>query len=534
MSTKTLRKRIALVAVSALGAGLLSVAPANAADETFSSWATSSYCGLYVGATPTTDATLGSTITSIVMPVGGVLKPDLSADEMVRVTSPLLITQATGGTISAGGLSSITSGAGADEIHITATAVGTATIKIYRDASDTTASDSVSVSVVASCGASTFSLANSFVEMASTSSVADSLVDEISSATNTGTVFLNIVAKDANSNVLPIGTWTVSASNGALVGITADASAPACGDLSSAAVSGTGTDISVAICQGVDYAPQSTVVTVSYGSAVVVTKSTLITGELASVAVSSPSIVKTGGTYFKAFVTNAYDAAGNRVATSLNPLSTTLGQVVQNLAAGTTSATTYTVLTNSATCGATAGSAKVKLYGIAASSGKVITSNEFEIKCAGGLYTFKASMDKAVYAPGDIATVTITGYDSKGNLVYDAVDTDNSGAAGDTYNALGETALHAVTGSNLEAVVAPATTDQFYAGVKKYLFKVGQNAGSYQLAVDLPDSGDDAKTVAYSISGGGVSNADVLKAIVSLIASINKQIAALQKALLKR
>jgi hypothetical protein len=35
-------------------------------------------------------------------------------------------------------------------------------------------------------------------------------------------------------------------------------------------------------------------------------------------------------------------------------------------------------------------------------------------------------------------------------------------------------------------------------------------------------------------SGGGVSNADVLKAIVSLIASINKQIAALQKALLKR
>jgi hypothetical protein len=35
-------------------------------------------------------------------------------------------------------------------------------------------------------------------------------------------------------------------------------------------------------------------------------------------------------------------------------------------------------------------------------------------------------------------------------------------------------------------------------------------------------------------SGGGVTNADVLKAIVSLIASINKQIAALQKALLKK
>jgi hypothetical protein len=44
------------------------------------------------------------------------------------------------------------------------------------------------------------------------------------------------------------------------------------------------------------------------------------------------------------------------------------------------------------------------------------------------------------------------------------------------------------------------------------------------------------QTVAYKISTGStaVSNADVLKAIVSLIASINKQIAALQKALLKK
>jgi hypothetical protein len=44
------------------------------------------------------------------------------------------------------------------------------------------------------------------------------------------------------------------------------------------------------------------------------------------------------------------------------------------------------------------------------------------------------------------------------------------------------------------------------------------------------------QTVAYKVvaPSTGVSNADVLKAIVSLIASINKQIAALQKALLKK
>jgi len=45
-----------------------------------------------------------------------------------------------------------------------------------------------------------------------------------------------------------------------------------------------------------------------------------------------------------------------------------------------------------------------------------------------------------------------------------------------------------------------------------------------------------AQTVAYKVASGTttVSNADVLKSIVSLIASINKQIQALQKLILKR
>jgi hypothetical protein len=45
-----------------------------------------------------------------------------------------------------------------------------------------------------------------------------------------------------------------------------------------------------------------------------------------------------------------------------------------------------------------------------------------------------------------------------------------------------------------------------------------------------------AATVPYKIAGttATVSNADVLKSIVALIASINKQIQALQKLILKR
>ena len=93
-----------------------------------------------------------------------------------------------------------------------------------------------------------------------------------------------------------------------------------------------------------------------------------------------------------------------------------------------------------------------------------------------------------------------------------------------------------VTGSNLEAVVAPAAANYFVGGVKTYSFKVGATAGNYNLSVVLGAiTTDTAKTVAYTIaSDGAVSNADVLKSIVALIASINKQIRALQKLILRR
>ena len=55
-------------------------------------------------------------------------------------------------------------------------------------------------------------------------------------------------------------------------------------------------------------------------------------------------------------------------------------------------------------------------------------------------------------------------------------------------------------------------------------------AGHHQDARRALDAQDGAaQTVAYSISSGGTSLNDVLKGIVSLIASINKQIAALAK-----
>jgi hypothetical protein len=89
----------------------------------------------------------------------------------------------------------------------------------------------------------------------------------------------------------------------------------------------------------------------------------------------------------------------------------------------------------------------------------------------------------------------------------------------------------------------PVNTDTGTNGVWTYKLRVGTSTGAFAGVVSLPTYNATASAPAqaavaiqYKIvsSDGGVSNADVLKAIVSLIASINKQIAALQKALLKR
>ena len=81
-------------------------------------------------------------------------------------------------------------------------------------------------------------------------------------------------------------------------------------------------------------------------------------------------------------------------------------------------------------------------------------------------------------------------------------------------------------------------------GSKTYQYTVGTTsgltAGTYTSIIDfttLTGAGTAVKaTPTYKLSSGGdtTTNADVLKSIVALIASINKQIQALQKLILKR
>ena len=234
----------------------------------------------------------------------------------------------------------------------------------------------------------------------------------------------------------------------------------------------------------------------------------------------------TGGIYGKVSTSDGY--VGVKATDSLGRLLTSqsfsftgasYNNSVTAFSASTTGSSTSLNTDVAFTCSSTTGSNDIQVTATNALNA-TITSNAFKVYCVGGAYSYTAALDKAVYVPGDIATLTITAKDSKGNPAAD------SSTLGSTAKAVG------IAGSNMTAVTAPSNVDTFTAGVKKYTFVVGSTEGAYQMSVSLPLI-DVATTVPYSIksSTATVSNTEVLAAIVKLIASINKQIRALQKSL---
>ena len=192
------------------------------------------------------------------------------------------------------------------------------------------------------------------------------------------------------------------------------------------------------------------------------------------------------------------------------------------------------------TGGTTAGSSNLVLQ-TTLSNGTVVTSNSFSATVGNTAASYTATLDKSKYAPGDIATLKIKFLDSKGNpaasnsALYTVASTTpwawnasftlpqltQIGSAG-TVGTYASSSTYGLSGN-----VAPDST-----GTITIKYSVGTTSGSYNALVDFPTVdgvAGAAQAVAYTIADGSTSLNDVLKGIVSLIASINKQIAALAK-----
>jgi hypothetical protein len=540
MSIKTLRKRIALVAVSALGVGLLSVTPASASTG-----------DLYLGANGATVAATNATYTSTTS--FGVI----SGDGQVTTTgtalaystavlgigvdwvSATICATVSGGTISAIANSSVLTGvtligdADSDiSFLVTPTAAGTpVVIKSYTGCTSTssvgtgTLTDTLTVTISAPSAVGTFSSSRSFLKVAAAATnqaVTDSSEDTTArTVANGGSGKIVFTARDTNGEQMPTSAViTATATGGAVVSLD--------GTTFGTAATGTygGTYGNVYVAQGVANSPVTAgVVTISINGVVWATRTIKIVGDVDKITLSDQSIGARSADNAAGFYLSVLDSAGNLIS-GITPsvAASSYTDVVSTVTVAATSS--YTLAKAQAFgCSATRGTSNIT-YTYTNARAQTITSNALPVVCAGGVYTYSASLDAASYAQGGVATLTVTAKDSQGKPVNDYATI----GAGQSISC----------GSQMTAVTAPSSGDTFTNGAKKYTFTVGTTAGNYNCVVSLAAYNDStvpqaAVTVPFSIKGdGSVSNAEVLAAIVKLIASINKQIAALQKSLKKK
>jgi hypothetical protein len=546
MSTKTNFKRVALVAVAALGLGVLtSVAPANASTLSNAAYTFS-----------VTDNTLACAISNtggaqtITLPVG--IEPVMVASASMTSTD-IVKFSSTGPLLKSftGNVGSRTDVVSADRLTLTATAaatvafpakitysalstVGTYYIAISQNilgSATSTPIGTIKIKYVAACGNNVLSLADSFVKVDDENSTPTDNIDDTAGLTvdNGVTSHVNLALKDSLTSALTgSGVLLATATNGAVI---AWDGAPT-SQSSTALSTSRGGNNSLYVTQGTAnaYKPLVTVVTITLDGTPIATKTITFKGIAASITMQSIEIGKKNAANTEAFKFSVKDAVGNLLAgyTPAAVASTVPSNgVISAISFADSSSSTASSQTKGGfTCLDVSGTGKIKLE-LTNDIGQTVTSPEYSLTCGGTIYGYTAEFDKKSYAPGEVATLTIKGTDSKGAAVHDAIVSDGAES-----NVIGTITVAA---PGLTAVTTPSSSDTFVGGKITYRYTVGSVEGAFNAVVD-PSDIDDAVTIAYTIksSSTAVSNADVLKAIVSLIASINKQIAALQKALLKK
>jgi hypothetical protein len=539
MSIKTLRKRIAVVAVSALTAGVMSVATAPVANAAAGDYAAASQTINSIGLLAAPTFVNGSTTMTATLLSSGRLNLTTAASTAYYVVSAGgSITSATVLANISGDQKKYTSGS-ADSFSVTPIgAVDTTfTVSGYTDNTLATLTSRITVTIAGSSVAGVVSAGESgaFWTATANGEVDADAADE--NKTTVGTpLFLDVDVADAYGSPITAttGSLIVTATAGANVAVGTN---PTTNGTFTQAVTNANPDATfIRVSEATAGAGWAGTITVTYNGVVIATKSGTITGAPAKITLTAKKVGKNDGNPTSgALEYQATDTAGNIVVVAFSTITfgSSTNKAIVSGAAGEVVNSSSAAGKATVTCatGAT-GTASVAVQTLV--SGVPLLSNAVPVTCGGPASTYTASWDKATYAQGDIATLTIAFKDAKG-VAANSIDAVSDASAGANSNIV-------ITANQTERVTAhAASTKTDVNGNVVYTFTIGTSsgaiAGKYQALVSFPTLASPAKTqtVAYEVLGAaGVTNADVLKSIVSLIASINKQIQALQKLILKR
>jgi hypothetical protein len=620
MSNKTIFKRIALVAVTALGAGVLSSVPATALNNAGALGETNPVTAAGVLNIAGNNSVTGAAVITGAGSGVGSKSVGLLAFNETQTTSSLTSTATllssgeavfyyTGITAGAAQTVVVTGGkmetdatlaAGAANFNSSRTNVvfgpasaaasiiafgvkpdsgaSTMTVELYETAAATdnngSAADTASiqagltskgtlkqkytVTVASTAASGTYSATYSGVRgvTAATTLAAGSFSDQTSSLaienSASSVAYIAIDLRDPyNVSLDNIGALVISGTGGAGIYYAGSSAAGTPVNLTAVSNDTSGT-ITVARPAAAANKGFTTTVTIQWNGVTVATKTVTFYGEVAKLTATADRMATAGidttanlliGTVI------AYDAAGNILypSSGIGVTSATLNTKVTDVsvtdhpdsASGDTKADYAVTCAGTQASGLSAGDADITFTYTNPVSGTAITSNAVTVKCAGDAYTYTASLDKAVYAPGDVATLTITGKDGQGKLTN--YFEDISGLDATLISLAGGLSMTLVGSAPANATVVAFTGTGAAQGTTTFKFTVGATEGKSNVVVSIPVINAKAKggvdqTVPYEVKSATptVSNADVLKSIVALIASINKQIQALQKLILKR
>jgi hypothetical protein len=549
MSNKTLKQRIAIVAASALTAGVMSVIATPSAtafdSEDGNITSTAGSTGLIAAGTITSN-TADTTKTGVILSTG-TLKLTLGEASTVVVSEGARITansQSANAGISADQTCStvLTGGAGTVTIAPIGAVGTTFTVSTYAEnacADAATLNERATITIAGSDLSGGAVPANSYINWAADGSTAATTESAANAAdVSGGLLFIYVQLRDAYlANVTSTsGALIATASAGALTKIAATGGTTT-GTAATSVSAASPAALWVAVGEATAGAGWAGTVTISYNGVVLATKTGKISGKASKLTVAPLLIGKNNGSASAAaFAYQVTDAAGNNIAVTATTIvyDSSTNAALVSAAVGSVNNSTSAAGAGTFTCAsALTGTADIVMK-TTLSDGTIIKSNPMTVRCGGAAAKYTASWDKAVYSQGDVAKLTVK-------------FTDAVGAIANSYDDLSASTNQVVTAPQMERVTAyPTAAEADADGNFVYTFTVGTSsgavAGKYNAVVSFPTVntagaaiGAANITASYEIAGtGAVSNADVLKSIVSLIASINKQIRALQKLILKR
>jgi hypothetical protein len=582
MSTKTNFKRIALVAVAALGMGVLSSVPSQAGvsaltltvangtalagksdssnaavitvaglvDVGFGDSITVTFVAKDTTANTsavarmqyldtTTSAATGTLVSSTrgaSTPAVKVAASDGTSDSKVASAAPFVVYNNAAAYIGAKfvvQLESVTAGLNTDGVF-TYTALASSYAGGTLIAS-TSADFTITIAALAS--ASTVPSAtytNAFIGSTSPSSADVALDPKLATASTTAAGYVSVYLRNAsNTDGVAKDTITVSITGAGLVGD---------GTAYSKSLSGfqTGTKTYSIVPDGTSGPSTITIKTAITGQTWVKTMN-FYSATLGSITASNFHPVLNVGTNDGAVAVSAKDSGGNNYTGSLWIYASSAADA---LIAGSTTPvacnawnSTTGILCNVATLAA--GTAKLKVIDKATVATATTTSNEVTVTVSNETAgTVKLAFDKASYAPGEKALLTVTPVSTTGKNLGTNTWANLLASGGITSSmSFGSGSDTTITGVSITTSAFSSAASNLVAGSKTYVVYMPVNGGTVKVTAtggtSLPVSGQVAVSATATVTDSGAAALAAVNALATTVASLRTLITTLTNLVLK-